>query len=989
MAETTQLIQQAKGGGLSLSELYQQSLGGGTPNITQPQQVATPPSSLSNLYEEFVGQAAQPAPPAPTAPQALPVEQTQPLTPEMQALAEQGGGTLAGDIARTAGSTALEATGAVARGTLYGITEMSDMLANGIRRLPVVGAPVRGFDYLMGNDAEKIRTLTQVVKDSLPPESKEFGNRVAVEVGKSLPMLALSSAVAIQSANAGRVPILVRGMVDDLRRFGTKGLLMLEASISAIGAGAGELAVDAREGLGLEGIPEPIAKMTASLVATLGVGTVANLATTAKSMVSRGRLALDVETKAKAQLGRAIERQTPAKTPTYPELIKEAGELEAAVPGLKLGTAEATREPGLRRFQDVMVREESEIAQAFAGQAKSNMREIGVALRHAGTDIEAGDVDALTHRMQSYISDIEQDVASRMEQASRPVRQAQAAATGDLGAPAIAMREAVQSAETSLKKLGDELFGNLEANIGNNKLFNFKGKISRALVSTKTPNNRLARNIPEIFDKSPILRQVRDVLTSPDPKVKPKTEASFAEIREIIIQGRKEAEVLQRKISLGMADNVEAATLTTLNQVRKAAEEELDKLLNTEFSTAYKAAKTTFRGAAKKVRTDFTKRFRTLDRSGQFTISDSIKKGDQLLKDAEITRGYLEVMSGFGQKEGSLARFANPDAVNELTRYARESFMDAATKNGVVDVRAMKKWLQNHAGINEMPELKTQLSNVKSAQELVDSIQASAGAYHQTNDFAILRNFMDGADPRVVVREAMKGPQAARNMAAIQRVVGIDDAAKRGLRKAVWQNMLDEVQGPITGLEDISRAVSFDDFPILNPDAMEQFLTRNRDVMSQLYTPSELKHLKQLQIASTRATREAKDVLIPSGKVEYEKDINDTAGLIHTLVSRAMPFRRGIVPSVPYTASSAVSKRIINSWSEKQRAVALHAAKEALFDRNAMEVLRLAAKDPSSALFRSRFANYAETHSNAISVIADRLEAWENRRRAKEQENSQ
>lgn len=983
MAETTNLLNQARGGTITLQD-FQGMMGQGTPNINQPQMPDIQPTNIRPDVPEEAAPAPAPgagqqigladfqalmgaSPPAQPA-QGLPTAQTIPASPEVLGR-EMGMPEILG---RTAVSTVGQAISSVGRGFLYGITEMSDMLAKGLNEAVFPVQSVIGS--VTGNRAEELRTLTQITKEALPPESKEFGNRVAVEVGKAIPLIMAGGGAVQQAAKAGvQAPRILAGMADDLARLGPTGLAKLELAVAAIGGAGGEGAVEAKEALGLKGISDNTARLAGSLITSLGANVAANTATMAKARLA-GRPTTHAA-KAEIKVGRAISQQAPKGIPAFESLARRAEEITERIPGFKLGLAETSREPGLQRLSSQVIGASPEVAETAVEHVMNNADALNTAFRAAKTQLNPNDVTAITKNVESKISSIERAVADQINAEQATVESLQGRVAGVPGTPALAMREAARGAEFHLSSVAGELFGKVGVPLQGKKLFNLNESIGNTIRGLSQMKGRFTTRFPAMTERSPLLQGLQAELTNAAGKVikgKTRKPASFEDIRGIIISANEEISTLSRRVDLGQGDTVDAATLSSLRDVRRAAQAELDKIQLPAFRQQYPgvaeefiAAKETFKEATTDIRSSFFRKLVAKDKAGQQTLDDSVKLGTNLLQTPEKTKNFLRVMAGFGKKgDDPLASFRNPEAIKELANFARESFVEAATKNGQVDAKAMQRWIVNHKGAKLLPGLSDELRSATSAQQMVDQLQKASNKLFETDDIKILQNFIKGADPHVALEEILASPKPLQGMQVLYNTVKSDPAAVRGIKQGLWEHLERRVEVKPNGL---------DEFPILNTEAIDNFTKTYQPILKQIMTPAELSDLEMFRDASFRLTREAKAMYRPSGNPKLEKEAQEISGFVGTIVNRLWRGKSNITPSVPYTVEAATTQRIMNSWSEKQNAAIMHAMQKAIFDPEAAKLMKEAARGVDRKVFYNRLANYSELHSNAISVMAETM----------------
>lgn len=187
---------------------------------------------------------------------------------------------------------------------------------------------------------------------------------------------------------------------------------------------------------------------------------------------------------------------------------------------------------------------------------------------------------------------------------------------------------------------------------------------------------------------------------------------------------------------------------------------------------------------------------------GRYTLPESAVPG-QFFKAGE--RGAKEAVRNYKETIGD-----SEAALEPLYRYAVDSFKDAAVKgDGLVDSRAANAWLRRHSSaLEELPELKRELSDITSAQQLLNETYGDLKRTQAEVEKGTLRSFLN-ADPEKAIGSMLSGKDMARRTkATVDYLKGKDPDALAGLRRGVIEHLKKKafIDDAKVSLEEASQA---------------------------------------------------------------------------------------------------------------------------------------------------------------------------------------
>jgi len=148
-------------------------------------------------------------------------------------------------------------------------------------------------------------------------------------------------------------------------------------------------------------------------------------------------------------------------------------------------------------------------------------------------------------------------------------------------------------------------------------------------------------------------------------------------------------------------------------------------------------------------------------------------------------KGTREAVRNYKQAIGN-----SEQALEPLYRYATDSFKDYVVKDGKVDAKKARKWLERHANaLEEIPDLKRQLSNVDEAQRFLNEKYGDLQRSQAEVEKGALKQFLQ-VDPEKAIASMLSGKDMVkRTLSTVQYLKANDVDALAGLRRGVIEHL--------------------------------------------------------------------------------------------------------------------------------------------------------------------------------------------------------
>lgn len=208
------------------------------------------------------------------------------------------------------------------------------------------------------------------------------------------------------------------------------------------------------------------------------------------------------------------------------------------------------------------------------------------------------------------------------------------------------------------------------------------------------------------------------------------------------------------------------------------------------------------------------------------------------------TRGTKEAILNYKEVVG-----ASEQALEPLYRYATDSFRDYAVKDGVVDSAKAKKWLDRHStSLEQLPELKKQLSDVHGAQQFLNEKFGDLARTQAEMERGATKQFLQ-ADPEKAIPLMLSGKDMVRRtIATVQYLKANDADAVAGLRRGVIEHLKSKAFKPdqMGGVEEALAGGTFKGKVLGGVLTNEYTRIKPALTRSKLFTESQIKALDYL-----------------------------------------------------------------------------------------------------------------------------------------------
>lgn len=148
-------------------------------------------------------------------------------------------------------------------------------------------------------------------------------------------------------------------------------------------------------------------------------------------------------------------------------------------------------------------------------------------------------------------------------------------------------------------------------------------------------------------------------------------------------------------------------------------------------------------------------------------------------------KGTREAIQNYKKAIGN-----SEEALDPLYRYATDSFRDYVVKDGKVDGSKARKWLERHdSALQELPDLKRQLSNVDEAQRFLNEKYGDLQRTQAEVEKGALKQFLQ-VDPEKAIGAMLSGKDMVkRTIQTVNYLKANDIDALAGLRRGVIEHL--------------------------------------------------------------------------------------------------------------------------------------------------------------------------------------------------------
>jgi len=683
-----------------------------------------------------------------------------------------------------------------------GVTGISKGFAGGVTRgiAGMVGAPIDISTSILnavGFDTEeqvggKNWLLRQAKKVIDVPDAPATGiGRVASRVGEEVGAAAVTAgpilragrgvagAIKMAGTKTGQVGFskapsmkdITQTFLDPIRR--TPGAATAGEVVATVGSGTGA-------GVAQEYFPEsPYAETAGQIVG--GAAPIA-LGYTATGLTIKGVkwLAGRFSTKAQqAAAKEAIEKLMGGSlTPESIERIESAARLTKKAPGFKPTVAEATGDPSLIATQiDLEKAAQGEFLKKAVTRKKQSLE----AIEKFKNDVAPeGDVDpqyvidVANKRIDIYGNAVEAQVGKNIQKQKDIVEgipTVDKLTTGEKIREGINKARLAKSAEMSIR--ADEL-GITDADL--TVPFN---EWSDMLESKYAQVSRFEdkQSVPTVFKQVMAEKKTWETAVAA-------AEKAGDELPEEILTTFQDIKVLRERITDDLINSIGSANpdrkkIRFLTQLKKDTDvfvNSLDDVLGENY---------------KQFRTEYFDEYIKPFESGVvFKVRSKAGTGFYKSFDEKVADMFFDNQSGAKQYYSNFS--SDAEMMQSLESSVLDRLQNDVVSDGVINEKKLSTWMKRNRGsLNELPEIKAKIENIKNTQEALFARQEQLGARRMViEDTALskqLARFNRGDIPaEKVLNDAMENPL---KMASLQSFVKRDPAALGALKRIIWERI--------------------------------------------------------------------------------------------------------------------------------------------------------------------------------------------------------
>lgn len=253
---------------------------------------------------------------------------------------------------------------------------------------------------------------------------------------------------------------------------------------------------------------------------------------------------------------------------------------------------------------------------------------------------------------------------------------------------------------------------------------------------------------------------------------------------------------------------------------------------------------------------------------------------------SEIGKEYFSAGKGAREKAQQFKAALGNDssAVADLTEYVGRDFYDNAINHntGQVDGKKLNQWLKGHGEFFlEFPDMRKPFLNIKSAQSKADEIVKSTLMVLSKNGEPVALN--------KIMSSILSSKNPEFQITKLIKASGNEKAALEGVRSAIWNEALKKAEMKAT--DSLGQ-------PLLNDVVLSDFMSKNKNVFSKLYSPEEIRKMKVVQEGYSYVSRGKKPLTTGSDTAEKAGTILAQFGGSPQLLSRPYAIGRWITSNV-------------------------------------------------------------------------------------------
>lgn len=496
--------------------------------------------------------------------------------------------------------------------------------------------------------------------------------------------------------------------------------------------------------------------------------------------------------------------------------IDAAEALRQEMPGFSASLAESTQSPALLATQRAIEGSATgQELQALAARREGNVEAITRFAASRAPDAPNSPsfvVDTANRRVQDIRADLDAQGAQNLGQRQTLAETLPTADRSNLGAT-LRDRLTTIRRDTSARmtQLADEL------GINNSDVTVQFNEVRQQIVDDFSPGSVFedARNFPEVVS---VLRNLPEdeIITFADLK------ALRERLTDDLLDAQSAASPSRKRIRV--LSHLQERIDGTINDLTQVADPNL--------AARYDQFRQTY----------FNEYIEPFERGAAFAVRQRDGRGFYRLPDEKVASAFFGARDVSGARQFKLAFGNDPDATAAITSAAMDNLRDATVRDGVIDPRRFENWLRAHDSVlNEFPEIKAGVSDIRSANQALSARQAQLDVRTKTVNDSILGRRLQAVSrgtqtPEQLIASAVKDPRLMRSLVASLRN---DPASLESLRRHVW-----------------------DDANSLSARDISAFLENNAASLSRAF---DLRHLSDLQNIQ-RARTLVESVPAPQGQ---------------------------------------------------------------------------------------------------------------------------
>jgi hypothetical protein len=180
-----------------------------------------------------------------------------------------------------------------------------------------------------------------------------------------------------------------------------------------------------------------------------------------------------------------------------------------------------------------------------------------------------------------------------------------------------------------------------------------------------------------------------------------------------------------------------------------------------------------------------------------------------------------------------------------------------AVKDGILSPQKLQGWMEKNAeAMRQFPELQAKFTNARAAQDALDTAIANQKAAAENFQTDSVKKFLADKDPHAALDEAMRTPEAFRNLVT---TVKEDPDALAGLKRLAVELILRKggvvsEGGTLAGAKEAGTSET----PQMAANAVQRFFLNKKGLLGEIFDKAELANIEAVTADMQRAARTVK-----------------------------------------------------------------------------------------------------------------------------------